>query len=134
MSKEAENVALVQSLYAAFGRGDMETLFGALADDIEWILPGPPEVIPFAGTHRGREAVIQFFMTLSKTVQFETLEPYEFLAQGDKVVVLGRSRPRMQSTGRVVDNDWVAVITVRDGKLARYKIYEDTAALVSALQ
>lgn len=69
-----------------------------------------------------------------ETVQFESLEPYEFVAQGDKVVVLGRSRPRMQSTGRVVDNDWVAVITVREGKLARYKIYEDTAALVSALQ
>ena len=118
MSKEEENAALVQSLYAAFGRGDMQTL-SALWDDIEWVFPGPTNVIPFAGVHRGLQDVTQFFVTLSEALEFQKFEPREFIAQDDKVVVTGTSRVRNKANDRAADNDWVAVITVRDGKIAR---------------
>lgn len=133
MSAE-KNISVVQALYAAFGRGDMATVMVGLTDDVEWVLPGPKEVIPFAGTHHGREAVAQFFLKMNETLEFEQLEPREFVAQGDKVVVLGHSRDRMKSTGRTIENEWAAVVTLRDGKVARYQIYEDTAALVSGLR
>jgi ketosteroid isomerase-like protein len=133
MSAE-KNISVVQALYAAFGRGDMATVMAGLTDDVEWVLPGPKEVIPFAGTHHGREAVAQFFLKMNETLEFEQLEPREFVAQGDKVVVLGHSRDRMKSTGRTIENEWAAVVTLRDGKVARYQIYEDTAALVSGLR
>lgn len=32
---------IVQGVYAAFGKGDIPALLGALADDIEWTFPGP---------------------------------------------------------------------------------------------
>ena len=131
VSKEAENVALVQSLYAAFGRGDMETLIGALQGDIEWVFPGPANAIPFAGVHRGLEEVIQFFVTLSETLEFQKLDPREFIAQGDKIVVIGTSRVRNKANDRETDNEWVAAITVRDSKIARYQLYEDTDALAA---
>jgi ketosteroid isomerase-like protein len=130
---EENNLATVKSLYAAFGLGDIPTLFAALADDVEWILPGPPELIPFAGRHRGPDGVMQFFATLNETLEFEKLEAEDFFVKGDKVVVLGRSRTRMKANARAVENDWAAAITLRDGKVARYQIYEDTAALTSAL-
>jgi uncharacterized protein len=131
MGREEENVALVQSLYAAFGRGDMQTLLGALREDIEWAFPGPRNVIPFAGLHRGLQEVIQFFGTLSEALEFQKFEPQEFIAQGDKVVVIGTSRVRNKKTDRTADNEWVAVITVRESKIARYQVYEDTAALAA---
>lgn len=134
MSKEEENAALVRSLYAAFGRGDMQTLIGALRDDIEWVFPGPPKVIPFAGAHRGLEEVIQFFVTLSEALEFQEFEPQEFIAQGDKVVVMGTSRVRNKANDRAADNEWVAVITVRDGRIARYQLYEDTDALAAVFR
>ena len=132
-AEEENNLATVQSLYAAFGLGDIPTLIAALTDDVEWILPGPPDLIPFAGRHRGREGVARFFAALNETLEFEKLEAEDFLTKGDKVVVLGRSRTRMKSTARAVENEWAAAITLRDGKIARYQIYEDTAALASAL-
>ena len=131
VSKEEENVTLVQSLYAAFGRGDLQTLFGALRDDIEWVFPGPKEVIPFAGVHRGVQEVVQFFVTLGGALEFQKFEPREFIAQGDKVVVTGTSRVRNKGNDRATDNEWVAAITVRDGKIARYQLYEDTDALAA---
>jgi ketosteroid isomerase-like protein len=128
-----ENVSAVRALYAAFGRGDMAAVMAGLTDDVEWVLPGPKE-IPVAGTHRGRQGVAQFFLKLNETLEFEQLEPREFIAQGDKVVVLGHSRDRMKSTGRTIENEWAAVVTLRDGKVARYQVYEDTAAVVSGLR
>jgi ketosteroid isomerase-like protein len=41
MSAE-ENARLVQNACEAFGRGDMEALAEAMADDIEWVNPGVP--------------------------------------------------------------------------------------------
>jgi ketosteroid isomerase-like protein len=130
---EQTNLQAVQSVYAAFGRRDISALMEALTDDVEWFLPGPPDVLPFAGMRLGREQVLEFFAVVEATLTFEQFEPREFLAQGDKVVVLGHSRDRMRSTGRVVENEWAAVFTLRDGKIARYQVYEDTAAFVSAL-
>ena len=131
---EQENISTVQALYAAFGRGDMPALMAGMTEDIEWILPGPKEIIPFAGLHRGPEAVMQFFVALNETLEFEQFEPREFLAQGDKVVVLGYSRDRIKSNNRRFENEWAAVVTLRTGKVARYQIYEDTAAVVAGLQ
>jgi hypothetical protein len=56
MSAE-ENVKTVQEGYAAFGRGDVPAILELLTDDIEWIEPGPPDVIPVAGTYRGKDEV-----------------------------------------------------------------------------
>ena len=130
---EQENVRAVLAAYAAFGRGDIQAILDSLTDDVEWVLPGPPEVLPFAGVRRGRGQVAQFFAALDATLVFELFEPREFVAQNDKVVVLGRSRDRMRRTGRVVENEWAAVFKLRGGKIARYQVYEDTAAFVSAL-
>jgi uncharacterized protein len=131
---EQENVQTVQSVYAAFGRGDLSAVLNALTDDIEWQLPSSPDIIPIFGARRGREQVAQFFVTLNEVLEFEQFEPREFIAQQDKVVVLGRSRPRLKSTGRVFENEWAAVFTLHEGKIVKYQVYEDTAAFVTALR
>jgi ketosteroid isomerase-like protein len=55
MSAE-ENTQTAKDGYAAFGRGDVPAILELLTDGIEWVDPGPPDVLPGAGTHRGKEA------------------------------------------------------------------------------
>jgi hypothetical protein len=40
---EQENLQAIQSMYAAFARGDIQAVLDGLTDDVEWILPGPTE-------------------------------------------------------------------------------------------
>ena len=40
------DVALIQSLYAAFGRGDIATIIAALAPDVDWRLNGSRSELP----------------------------------------------------------------------------------------
>ena len=131
---EQENLQLVQQVYAAFGRGDIPAVLNALSDNVEWREPGPPDVLPWAGTRRGREQVAQFFAVIAETIEFKQFEPQEFIAQGDKVVVLVHQQVRVKSTGRAFEQDTAQVFTLREGKVTKFHIYEDTAAIVAAFR
>ncbi|HEY1333287.1 MAG TPA: nuclear transport factor 2 family protein [Myxococcaceae bacterium] len=131
MSAE-ENTRLAQSAYEAFGRGDMPALAELMADDIEWVDPGDPSESPLAGTYRGKDEVLGWFGKLAEDVDFSTFDPTDFIAQGDKVVSLVRVEATVRSTGRPLVNDEAHVWTFREGKLARFQIYLDTAASAAA--
>ena len=129
---EQENVGVVRAAYAAFQRGDIPGLIEMLTDDIDWWTPGTPEEIPYAGRLSGRAAVGGFFERLAASEEIAHFEPREFIAQGDKVVVTGNYRGRTRAAGREYDLDWLHVFTVRDGRIAAFREYIDTAALAAA--
>jgi len=128
---ERENIEVVQQNYATVVRGDIPGLLSLLTDDVEWKMPGP-SVIPWSGVHRGPNQVAEFFSLLAKTLEFQQFEPREFIAQGDTVVVLGYERSLVKPTGRTFEQEWVHVYTLRGGKIAKCRIFEDTAAQVVA--
>ena len=128
---EQTNLDVVQQTYAAVGRGDIPALLELLSDDVEWTLQGP-SAIPWAGTHPGREGVGGFFSLLGENLEFEQFEPREFVWQGDTVVVLGYERSLVKPTGRTFEQEWAHVYTLRDGKIAKARFIEDTAAQVVA--
>ena len=109
----------------------MPAILDQLTDDVVWYDPGPPEV-PHAGRYRGREEVGSFFARIAETLEIEEFAPTEFLAQADRVVVLGSLHGRVKDTGRSYENEWAMVWTLRDGKVAGWQIYEDTARELAA--
>ena len=127
-----DTVQLVQQVYDAFKRGDIQGVLNLVADDVDWSHPGPPDVIPFVGHYRGRDGVAQFFARLGGAEDVEHFEPQEFFAAGDRVVALGRYRARIKATGRTNDIELVHVYTVRGGKIVSLRQYNDTAAVAEA--
>jgi uncharacterized protein len=127
-----ENVQVVKDAYAAFGRGDMQGLLALLAEDIEWTVPG--EGWPLAGTYRGHAGVAGFFQKISEMLKFSLLEPREFVAQGDRVLVVGFDRSRVKATNRTFEGHWVMAFTVRDGEVTNVREYIDTLALARGFE
>ena len=125
------NLGVVQQIYAAVGSGDIPALLSLLTDDVEWTLQGH-SMIPWAGPRSGREGVTKFFSLIGETLEFEQFEPREFVAQGDTVVVLGYERSLVKPTGRTFEQEWAHVYTLKDGKIAKARFIEDTAAQVVA--
>ena len=128
---EQTNSVVVRQAYEAFGRGDIPGVLDLLTDDVVWTLQGP-STIPFAGVHRGRQGIAQFFALVGEALEFEQFEPREFVAQGDTVVVLGYERSIAKATGRPLEQEWAHVYTLRGGKIATGLLFEDTAAEVAA--
>ena len=130
MSTE-KNVQTVKDFFAAIGRGDREALLALVAEDIEWIIPG--EDWPLAGTRRGHAGLADLLETASKTMETST-EPREYVAQGDRVLVVGVATGKIKATNKPFKDDWVFAITVRNGKVTKIREYIDTQALARASQ
>jgi len=136
---EARNVQTIQDFFAAFGRGDLAAIDRYFEPDVEYVVigaavPGTARAIPWAGLHRGREAVKSFFSMLTGSIEVVSFEAQEFIAQGDAVAVFGHFRYRAISTGKLMDTDWAIRIEMRDGHIARYHFYEDTFAIAAAFR
>ncbi|WP_260596918.1 nuclear transport factor 2 family protein [Sphingomonas endolithica] len=126
-----ENVQAVKDFFAALGRGDREGLLALVAEDIEWIIPG--QGWPLAGIHRGHAGLTDLLETASRTIETST-EPREFVAQGDRVLVVGFASGKMKATNKAFEDDWIFAITVRDGRLTNIREYVDTQALARAAE
>lgn len=129
MSSE-KNVQIVENFLAALGRRDKQGLLALSAEDIEWIIPG--EDWPLAGAHRGHAELENLLEKANETVETLYPEPPEFIAQGDRVVVVGFATGRIRATNRAFEDHWAFAITVRNGKLKNIREYIDTQALARA--
>jgi uncharacterized protein len=125
-----DNVRTVKAFFAAMGGGDKQALLALSAEDIEWIVPG--EGWPLAGTHRGHAGLADLLQTASKELETSFPAPPEYVAQGDRVLVVGSAEGTIKATGKVWVDNWVFAITVRDGKLTNLREYIDTQALARA--
>jgi uncharacterized protein len=121
------NTALVQSLYAAFGRGDIATIINGLASDVDWGVNGRRNDYPLLGNWKGQGEVQKFFKLVAETENFSDFSPQDFHASGDLVLVLGHYAGSIKKTGRNFSCDWVHVFTVRGGKVTKFREYTDTA-------
>ncbi len=127
----SSNVGLVQQAYAAFGAGDLPRLLGFMTPDIVWDFPRS-SVIPWAGTFKGPDQVARFFAALVEHSEALAFEPRHFIASEDRVVVLGSDRFRVKATGKTFECEWAHAFTLRDGKIAAFREYTDTAAVAAA--
>ena len=127
------NTEIVQKGYECFGTGDIPGLLTLFAEDIEWTVP-EIENAAFAGNRSGTDAVARFFTELTDAEEITRFEPLEFIAEGDKVVVLGESEATVKATGKTYQTDWVHVFHVHDGKVKEFQEFFDNAAATRAFQ
>ncbi|MFL6305397.1 MAG: nuclear transport factor 2 family protein [Candidatus Sulfotelmatobacter sp.] len=125
-----ENVQIVKDFFAAMGGRDKQRLLALVAEDIQWIIPG--EDWPLAGTHRGHAGLENLLQKANETVETSYPQPPEFVAQGDRVMVVGVATGKIKATNRPFKDDWVFDITVRNGKVTKIQEYIDTQALARA--
>lgn len=125
-----KNLQTVQAFFAAMGGSKKEDLLALVADDIEWIIPG--KGWPLAGTHRGHAELAAVLQKASDEIEMTYPQPPEFVAQGDRVLVIGIATGTIKATNKPFRDEWIFDITVRNGKVARIQEYIDTQALAKA--
>jgi ketosteroid isomerase-like protein len=126
------NIALVQSLYAAFGRGDITTIIGALSPDVEWVCNGQRSAYPTFGTWKGPAEVQKFFKLVADLEAFTEFSPQDFHAVGELVFVAGRYAGSVKKSGRSFACDWLHVFAIKGGKVAQFREFTDTAQFADA--
>jgi ketosteroid isomerase-like protein len=131
---EQGNIESVKAWYDAFVSGDTQTVLDLVSEDFDFQHPMPHSIWPWAGKRLGRTGLAEAIAGLNATIEYEQFEPREFIAQGDRVVVLFFERGIVKATRVAFDNFYVHVFRVKAGKIAQLMIFEDTAPIIAALQ
>lgn len=124
----AANIATVKIVYDAFGRQDMAAILGVLDDSVSWGIDSVAagEVAPY-GVRHGKAGVGQFFQAWGETADFHRFEASEFHAVGDSVHCMLRYEVTVKATGKRFANESPQHWTVTNGKITRWRGYEDSA-------
>ena len=137
MTQEQANLHVVQQMFNAFDQGNIQAGLDIYAENVDFQSPvtrTSPSEISWAKPRHSRDEVAEYFKELFDKVQPERLETLWFTAQDDRVIVEGKNRGIVKSTGRSYEHDWVMVFTLRDGEIVRFRHYYDTADIVTAFR
>jgi uncharacterized protein len=117
----------VQSMYAAFSRGDVPAILAHVADDVEWEYGSTTPEVPWLKPRKGRSGAAEFFAGLD-AITFEKFQPKTFLSQDRTVVVLVDLIAMVKATGRrVIEEDEAHIWHFNAaGKVARFRHRVDT--------
>ncbi|MCA9288632.1 MAG: nuclear transport factor 2 family protein [Phycisphaerales bacterium] len=123
------NLETVQSLYAAFGRGDVPAILSRLAQDVRWEYSSVTSDAPWLTPRTGRDGAAEFFEALS-AIEITRFEPRDFLAGDRVVVVLLDIEFTVRKTGkRVVEPDEIHVWRFNErGEVSHFRHGADTHA------
>ncbi len=119
------NISVVQNLYAAFGRRDIEGILALLTPDVEWGEPENP-YNPAGGTRFGHAGFLEWIKIGREAEDILVLEPRKFLNDADTVAVVGYMKCLAKPTGRIYESDFVHVITVEEGRVKKFQEFFDT--------
>src|SRR5690242_6377380 len=108
---------LVEAFYRAYTGRDGRAMAPFLADDIEWTISGPVDVLPFCGVHRGKEAVIKLIdHGVPAVFSVFSFVLDQMLVDGDRVATLNRVSAH-GSGGRVISYRVAHFFRFAGGKL-----------------
>lgn len=130
-----ESLAIVQSIYEAFGKGDVPAILDRLADDVRWEVwddnSAQKAGVPWLQPRHGKAGALAFFQLLGagKVHDFRVLS---LMANGNQVaaeIVIDLEPP---NAGRFRDEEMHLWTLNEAGKVVRLRHYADTAKHIAA--
>lgn len=126
----SENVAVVQRVVEALGRGDYKAAVADLDADIEWqntaSFPGPR-------THSGPQGVRAFLKDQADAFDLERVEIERVAEASNRVVLCVHSWGQGKASTVPVDARFAMIFTLRDGKVVRIEVRGNYADALEAL-
>jgi ketosteroid isomerase-like protein len=119
------NRRLALEFFARFDAGDVAGAVALLADDVVWWIAGKPHAIPSAGEHDKTWMERLFRRMLRKLEGGLGMRVLGTVAEGDRVAVELRGHGRFRD-GRVYENEYHTLLTIRGGRIVAVREYLDT--------
>ncbi|MGG5207706.1 nuclear transport factor 2 family protein [Chryseobacterium sp. MIQD13] len=128
------NIQTVNTMFTAFGKGDIDGMQKTVSDNTIWNYNGAPP-IPYTGTYTGKAGVADFVNTIFSSVEIISFKVNKIIAgDNNTVVVLGEETQKIKSNGKLLTQTWVQVYTVENGLITRMEEYANTAVSAKLFQ
>jgi ketosteroid isomerase-like protein len=116
---------LASAFFARLTANDLAGALDLVADDATWWIPGKPGQLPAAGVHtkQGITRIIQTMVEQLTSGLRMTVK--SAIAEGDRVALEVESYGELRN-GRVYNQEYHVLMTIRDGKISAVREYLDT--------
>ncbi|MEV0345999.1 nuclear transport factor 2 family protein [Nonomuraea sp. NPDC050680] len=129
---------IVEALMRRIAEGDHDRVAELFAEPIDWQLDWPAEghpAVPWIRPRSSRADVADHFRTLEAhhVPELNGTSVARILVDGADAVVLGEIVQTVRSNGTAYTSPFALHLTVEDGLITRYHIYEDSLTVAHAL-
>ncbi|MFC7583281.1 nuclear transport factor 2 family protein [Nonomuraea antimicrobica] len=129
---------IVQELLRRIGEGDFERIAELFAEQSDWRFNWPEEghpSVPWIKPCSSRRDAAEHFrmLTAYHVPELNGTSVTRILVDGGDAVVLGDLVQTVKATGRSYTSPFALHLTVEDGQITRYHIYEDSLTVARAL-
>jgi ketosteroid isomerase-like protein len=136
MPNSQGNVEMLRQAYQLWNDtrgGSVPSWLDLFAEDIAiHSLGGGKAGLEFGKSRHGKVEAGRYFAELGAAWEMVYFNAEEFIADGDRVVVLSRCAYRSRLTGKAAESPKADVFRFRDGKIVEVSEFFDTAAAVAA--
>jgi len=124
---EAVPRGLVEAFYKAYAARDLAKVAEFIADDVEWTIIGPVDVLGFCGTRRGKAAALDMIgRQISETYQVVSFVPEAILVDGEWAATINRLSARLNADGRMIGFRLAHFLRFRGGKIVENQAIIDS--------
>jgi ketosteroid isomerase-like protein len=113
--------------YAARMRGDVDGILAAFTPDAKFTLNAAPPQACVAVDTKGCDGMRAALGELVDAFEFQKLDIVDSVVEGSKAAIRIRFTVRSRATGRTAVTESLDLIEFRDGKVASYTQFFDTA-------
>ncbi|MEU4235629.1 nuclear transport factor 2 family protein [Nonomuraea sp. NPDC026600] len=129
---------IVQALLGRIAEGDHDRIAELFAEPIDWKLNWPAEghpSVPWIRPRSSRADVADHFRSLAAhhVPELNGTSVARILVDGADAVVLGEIVQTVKANGAAYSSPFALHLTVEDGLITRYHIYEDSLTVARAL-
>jgi len=136
-SMQRQTYEVVTQWFGALAKGEIDTAMACLDDNVEWTSAvsvfGAASVVPWIGSYQSRQQVVATFQSFASMVEVVNEELLHLVVQGDMAVGIVTEQAMVKATGRSFEVEFAQQMTMRDGKIVRWKSYCDPSAILAAL-
>ena len=125
-----DNVATAEALYEILARGELSDVAHLLTADVEYVNPAGA-IEP--GTRSGVSAFVAAAESVQQAWERWRMHPELFVPAAEKVAVVMRYEATARASGVRVEGRESALLTFRDGKVARYEWFQGPEDALEAI-
>jgi uncharacterized protein len=131
------NLAVVQAIYEAFGKGNVPTILEHMADEVQWEAWADNSAqkagVPWLQAREGKGGVTEFFQTFGRLTTLKEFQVLSFMEGDHQVAVEFVIDYDVTSTGEHVRDEEIHLWTFnKTGQVTRLRHYTDTAKHIAA--
>ncbi|MFW0758123.1 nuclear transport factor 2 family protein [Pseudomonas sp. H11T01] len=134
MSTE-KTLEVIRNLFAKISSSQSpESISESFCPNVDWSIPGAPDIAPWVGERKGRQAVAAFYRDFGQYLQPISFDITTVMAEHERGVALGSLECKVLRTGKTITSEFAIEFEVTDDLITRYRFFENSYGVAIAAQ